>query len=197
MGYAYTPFIWPPLAAAGFIGTLAAWAWRRRSWPGALALAVLWGLAVPWAMGGALGISAVDVPTKIFWAKYRYIWLIPMATAGLCFALEYANPGTWLNRITLLLLSVPSLVILLLVLTNGSHHLIWTGFSFDGNLHAHRGPADQIVFFYGLLLLFSMSVIFIWLFASSPLHRRAALLCLAGQLIMRVAVFVGHSTKTY
>ncbi len=192
MHFEYTPYIWLPLASAGIIGALAACAWRCRSLPGALALAVLWGLAVPWAAGSAFELAAVGVGAKIFWAKFEYIWLIPMATAAFCFALEYANLSAWLNRRTLRLLAVPPLAILLLVLTNGSHHLIWVRFTFGRRLHAHYGIAGRIVFFYGALLLFSMSAIFIWLFVRSPLHRRPVALCLGAQLIVRVAVVLGQ-----
>jgi signal transduction histidine kinase len=173
---------------------MGACAWRCRTVPGAFALAMLWWLAVPWLLANALGLAAVGEPAKVFWSKFQYIWMIPIATAGLCFALEYANLDSWLNHGTLSVLSIPPLVILLLVFTNGSHHLLWAGFTLD-SLHAHYSIAHLIVFYYGVSLLFSTSAIFIWLFVRSPLHRVPALLCLGGQLIVRIGVVLVHCDR--
>ncbi len=192
MHYAYTPHIWPSLLSAGFLAVLAGCVWHRRSVPGALPLAILLWLTVPWVLGHSLGLAAADIPTMIFWAKYRYAWLLPMATAGLCFTLEYAHPGIRLTPRILAPLIVPPLAVFLLVLTNDSNHLLWRGFTYNGRLHPHYGPADQLVFFYGLLLLFSMSAIFVWLFVRSPLHRKPVLLCLCGQFIMRLSLILAH-----
>ena len=193
MHFGYTPYILLPLASAAILLALGAYAWRCRFVPGALALAILWWLAVVWVAGSAAGLAAEGASAKIFWAKFQYVWMIPIATAGLWFALEFSNLSTRLNHGTLSLLAVPPLVTLVLVLTNGGHHLIWTGFTFDSRLHAHFGTADLIVFYYGVLLLFSMSAIFIWLFVRSPLHRVAVLLCLGGQLVVRASVLLAHS----
>ena len=196
MQFEYTPYLWLPLASAGILSGLCVCAWRRRSVPGALALAILWALAVPMLLGKGLGLAAVGGPAKIFWHKFQYVWMIPIATAGLCFALEYANLNRWLTRRTLLLLSVPPVAILLLVLTNDSHHLIWAGFTLDNRLHAHYSTADLLVFYYGFFLLFSASAIFVWLFVRSPLHRVPVLFCLGGQFIIRVSVFLAHSDRS-
>ena len=89
--YAYTPYIWPMLAPAVFTAALVIFVWRRRSVPGALPLALAMLFTIPWAVGAALEVAAVDVSTKIFWVKFQAIWILPVNTAVLCSVLEYAD----------------------------------------------------------------------------------------------------------
>jgi N-terminal 7TM region of histidine kinase len=93
--YTYTPYIWPMLAPAVFTAALVIFVWRQRSVPGALPLALAMLFTIPWAVGAALEVAAVDVSTKIFWVKFQAIWTLPVNTAVLCFVLEYANPSRW------------------------------------------------------------------------------------------------------
>src|SRR5450759_1306193 len=126
--YEYTSYIWPMLGAAAFAVLLAIYSWRRRSVPGARPFSLLAAFAVPGAIGAALELAAVDIPTKITWVEFQAIWKLPTVTAGLWFALEYANLDRWLSRRALVLLAIPPLLFVLLVVTNDAHHWIWTGF---------------------------------------------------------------------
>ena len=126
--YEYTPYVWPALISAACMAGVAIYAWRRRSVSGALLFAVTLCLCVPWALGDALVLSAVDPPAKIFRAKFHTLWMLPIGTATLCFVLDYANMGRWLNRRTLSLLSIPPLLLLLMAVTNDAHHLLWLRF---------------------------------------------------------------------
>jgi len=60
--YHYTPYTWPMLASAAFMGALALYAWRRRSTPGAISFTILMLIGGLWALGSALQVSALDSP---------------------------------------------------------------------------------------------------------------------------------------
>lgn len=185
--YEPTPYMWPILALAGTLGAMALYAWRHRSIPGALPFAIMTALAVPWAIAVGLEIAAVDIGDKVLWAKFQRTLNTPAITAGLWFALDYTNLNRWLTRRTLLLLAVPPVLYLLMALTNSAHHLAWRGFTFDGDVHLISGRGGWAFTDYGLVLGMVTSLVFVWLFMQSPLHRRPVALCLAGQIASRGA----------
>jgi PAS domain S-box-containing protein len=191
--YAYSPFIWPMLASALVLAGLGVYGWRHRSVPGALPFAFLMFLPIPWALGAVAKVAATDIATKIFWIKLEPLWLMPVANASLWFAVEYANLGRWFSRRTLALLAIPALLLPPLLFTNGIHHLIWQNDSADGDIRPVLGVLSPFLMGYGLLLLFATSLIFLWLFWRSPLHRWPAALCLCGQIAVRGAFLLDRA----
>jgi len=170
--YAYTPYIWPMLVSAALIAVLGIYAWRRRSVPGALPLAITMLFGVLWAVSAALELAAVDVPIKIFWYKsVMAVCIMPLSIARLCFVLEYAGLGRLLPRRNLVLLSIPPLLQFLLVLTNDIHHWMWLGFVFDGAVRPLRGLGAWILTGFGYLLFLVILIILVRLFFRSPPHR--------------------------
>jgi PAS domain S-box-containing protein len=180
--YAYTPYIWPPFLTVILLATLSAYGWRRRSVPGALPFMIGCLFAALWAVGSVMEYAAVDVETKIFWAKFQSVWPLPLAIAIFCFVLEYAWPGRWLTRRDLTLLSIPWLLILGLILTNDLHHLAWRSFEFDGSILPRLGPAGWIMLAYAYGVVITNIVVLAWLFLRSPFHRWPVFVLLLGQL---------------
>jgi PAS domain S-box-containing protein len=191
--YEYTPYLWPTLATGAFVAFLAVYGWRRRSVPGALPFATMMVTGVPFALGAALDLACQDLAGKIFWSQFQHLWILPSMSAAVWFALEYAGLGRWLNRWTVPLLAVPPLLSDWLILTNGAHRLVFRGFSFDRYLHLAFGPAGWVMVAYVLLLMATMSLVFIWLFVTSPQHRRPVAYCLCGQIAIRVAPLLSAS----
>ena len=185
--YAYTPYLWPTLASAGFVGALAIYGWRHRSLPGALPFAAMMLSAVVWDAGSALEQAALDAPVKVVWARIQDFSALPGLSAGVWFALEYADLGHWLNRRTVPLLAVPPLLFGLLNLTNDAHHLMVAGAYVGGSVHLVRSIGGWIAAGYAFLLMVTISLVFVWLFVTAPVHRRPAALCLCGQLVVRGA----------
>jgi PAS domain S-box-containing protein len=179
--YAYTPYIWPPFLTVILLATLSAYGWRRRSVPGALPFMIGCLFAALWAVGSVMEYAAVDVETKIFWAKFQSVWPLPLAIAIFCFVLEYAWPGRWLTRRDLTLLSIPWLLILGLILTNDLHHLAWRSFEFDGSILPRLGPAGWIMLAYAYGVVITNIVVLAWLFLRSPFHRWPVFVLLLGQ----------------
>jgi PAS domain S-box-containing protein len=184
--YANTPASWPMLVTAAALLGLAVYAWRQRGVPGARPLAVTLGLAVPWACGAALEVAAVEMPTRIFWFEFQFLWPMAAATSGLWFALEYASLDRYLTGRVLWLLMIPSAVSVSLVLTNSAHHLVWQAVVFDGHVRAVNGPAPRLFMGIGYAFAMASSLVFLWLFVHSPLHRWPAALCLGGQMAARI-----------
>jgi PAS domain S-box-containing protein len=185
--YQYTPYIWPMLASAAFMAALCVYLWRRRGVSGALPLAIWMLLAVLMAVFAALELAAVNGPTKIFWFKCQAVLVLPSATALLCFALEYANPGRWLTRRTLALLAVPPVVAALLIVTHGAQHWMWSALSVEGYVRPVLGAGAWILAAYGYLLVLLQSGVLLWLFVVSPPHRWPIALMLVGRLATAIA----------
>jgi signal transduction histidine kinase len=177
----YTPYIWPAIASTVFTAALAFYGWRRRSMPAALPFIGLMVSGSLWSLGSAFELASTDLAAKIWWAKVQSVWQPAMVTAGLWFALEYADLRHWLVRRNLTLLAVPPFVWLVLALTNDIHHLLWSGFSFDGWVHPLRNAATRVFIMYGFLLGLATILVFAHLFWRSPLHRVPVALCLSGQ----------------
>jgi signal transduction histidine kinase len=184
--FAYTPSIWPPFITVLLLLALAVFAWRRRNVPGALPFAIGCLFGVMWAAGSVMELAVVDIAIKIFWFKVQVVWQIPATTAITCFILEYTWPGRWLTRRNLALLSIVPLLVLVLALTNDFHHLIWTGFGFNGSLSPLVGLAGRFFIAYAFGLGIVNIIVFAWLFLRSPQHRWPVVIMATGQVGMRV-----------
>jgi signal transduction histidine kinase len=194
--YAYTTYIWPPIFTILLLIVLAVYTWRRRSVPGALpfTLALLFGAL--WSAGSALEYAAVDLAVKIAWIKFQAAWQLPSAIAITGFLLEYAWPGRWLNRRNLILLSIPTLVIILLILTDDLHHLFWHSFEFEGTVTPLLGPVGWTGIAFGYSLLIVNFIVFAWLFLHSPQHRWFVVLIMVGQIALRT-IFLFDKSRAW
>ncbi len=185
--YSFTLSSWLLTAITVCLFALGWVAWRNRRIAGALPFAFCLLFTSIWAVGALFHSAAVDVPTQIFWTKFQTIWQMPTATAYTCFVLEYAQPGRWLTRRNIAILSIPVLLVAAIALTNDFHHWLWTGFDASGK--PSYGPADRVFTVFSLVLLGVNLVVFIWLFVRSPQHRWPVALMVVGQIWGR-ALFV-------
>lgn len=184
--YAYRPDIWPALVTLALVIYLGQYSWRRREIPAAVPFAVACALCAFWVLGVILELSAVDVPSQVFWRKFQAIWQLPVGTAVTCFILRFAGLDRWLSlRNCVLLFAVPFVSILVIV-TNDVHHLMWIGFQASGHVIALPGRLywffNSYVYLLGLINL----VILVWLAVRSPRHRWPVAIILWGQFIARV-----------
>jgi len=193
--FAYTPYIWPMLASAVLFLIFGIYAWQRRSISGALQFSIMLLFMLLWSLGATLELAAADFETKVFWFKFTSVMKLPAATAELCFGIQYSGLGHFLTRRKLMLLFTPPLLVLMLTLTNGIHHLIWLGFSFDGALHPLRSTLTYVIVGYSFLLALATFVVFIRLFLRSPQNRWPVTLILVEMLIARSAVLLEYSGK--
>lgn len=185
--YAYTPQIWTPVLTCLVFIALAVYSYRRRSVPGALpfTFALLFGAL--WAAGSVLEYLAVDQAAKITWVKFQMAWQLPGATAIALFLLEYAWPGRWLTRRTLVLVSIVPLLFILFILTDHLHHLVWREFVFNKTVTPLPGPVGWFAILYGYSFTVINLIVFAWLFIRSPQHRWAVVLIVISQIAFRAA----------
>ena len=183
--YAYTPYIWPMLVPPALLLLLAAYVWRHRSAAGAQPFAMLVLCMVPWGIGAALEISAVNEGAKVFWYYFKSAWKVPAVTAAFWFALEYADLGRWLTRRVVVVLTVFAVAPPLLALSDRTRAWLCTSFSFEAQVRPSLGPAGRLFTAYGVVLGLAASAVFLWLFFRSPAHRWPAAFCLCGHVATR------------
>jgi len=120
----YVPFIY--LLAAVLYAWLGLFAWRKR--PAAAVTHFAWtmlGLFI-WSFAYSLELFLPSLPIVLFLTKIEYIGIVSIPVFLLFFALEYTGKSHLLTLRTRLLIWVIPLLTLILVWTNGSHHLMWS-----------------------------------------------------------------------
>ena len=71
--------------------------WLHRSTRGAIALMIMILAAAVWSLGYAFELTATDLATKLFWAKFQCLGIVTLPVAFLAFALQYTNQDKWLT----------------------------------------------------------------------------------------------------
>src|SRR4028118_904662 len=123
MDWRYTPYvIFLSVAAAMLVG-FALRAWRRRSTPGATALAVLMIAGAVWAVAYAMSLGAAESSMRIFWGEIKYLGIVVVPLTWMIFALQYTGREEWVTRRALALLAVEPAVSLTLIFTKEAHGL--------------------------------------------------------------------------
>ncbi len=160
MNIQYTPLIYPLLIAMGVSLGIAYYTWRRRPIVGALSFTVLMLAVAVWTLTYALRLISVDMESKLFWAKVRYIGILAAPTAWFIFLLRYTGHEKRLTPGVMVALAIEPLITLIITWTNEFHHLNWASVTVErrGSLvvwQATYGIWHQVhaVYTYGLLLI--------------------------------------------
>ena len=192
--YEYNPYLLTILATLLFLVFLGVHCLRNRTVPGAVPFIILIALTIPWLMANALRLSGTEEAVRIFWFKFETALVLPMASAGMCFILEYAGLSKWLTRWMTALLVIVALTFALLVLTNETHHFVWKRiFFYGGAIRVELGPAHWGAVVYGYVLSLVHLTVLIWLFARSPRHRWIAAGLIIALMMTRAAGFLNIS----
>ncbi|MEW6229465.1 MAG: histidine kinase N-terminal 7TM domain-containing protein [Bacillota bacterium] len=99
-------------------------AWRRRSVPGAMPLALFMFAMVECSIGNALKMCSVDLAGKTFWADIEYVGIVAVPVTWVAVALEFFGRGEWLTRRNVGLLLVIPAVTVLVIWPNSFHGLM-------------------------------------------------------------------------
>ncbi len=113
------------LIGAGLLLLSAALTWRRRGSLTGRAFIALMLLAAVWLVSYALELGAVTPEAVLAWHAVRLVVAALMLTVWLIFVLFFAGYPLWRRPVVWGGLVGLSLLTLVLVLTNDSHHLIW------------------------------------------------------------------------
>lgn len=191
--YEYNPYLLTTLAPLLFLVFLGVHCLRNRTVPGAVPFIVLIALTIPWLVANALRLSGTQDEVRIFWFQFETALVLPVASAVLCFVLEYAGLRKWLTRWLTGFLIIVALMFALLILTNEMHHFVWKRVSYDGAFRVDLGPAHWGAIAYGYALSLLQLTVLIWLFVRSPRHRWIAAGLIISLLLTRAAAFLNIS----
>ncbi len=193
--YEHTPYVWPMLFSVIFLSVLGIHGIRHRNAPGAVPFVVLTALAIPWVTANALRMVFANDSVRIFCFKFESALVLPLASAGACFAVEYAGLGKFLTRRTISVLIAIPLVFALLVLTNESHGLVWTRIWVENHMRVELGAAHWVAIAYGYILSLLHLSAMAFLFVRSPRHRWIAAGLFAATFVARIAASFNVANK--
>jgi len=188
MNWSYTIAL---LASATIAGIIALIAWQRRSAPGANALFVLALALLVWAFTYAIHWTEVYRPTPFFWLDLTYLGVLAAPNAFFVFTLLFTGRLSHFSRRPLLLLTIVPLLSLLLLWTDGWHHLFFGGQRSEGAILT-GGPWFWVnaVYLYGLVAL-GILVLLHHLMRTAPPHRGQAAAILLGAFFPVLANVIG------
>ena len=188
MDWQYTPYVFPLLMTTAIAATLALFAWRHRSAPGATPLAALMLAVAVWSAAYALELGSVDLQTKIFWSNTTYLGVVTVPLAWLALALQHTGNGKWLTRRRLILLAIVPLLSTAMVWTNDLHHLFHVSIALDNSGPYPMLDVTHNVAFWAhaaycyLLLLIGTGLLILMFIRSPHLYRSQAAALLIGAL---------------
>lgn len=130
MAWQQTPYTLPAIVAAAITLGVAIVGWRNRQTPGAKSLVGLLVAGSWWSVVSAIGLASTGLGTKLLAGQLAYFGIVLIPVTWLTFAIEYTGRGKGrLTRRILIGLLVLPMITVGLVLTNGSHGLIWSATS--------------------------------------------------------------------
>jgi len=179
-------FLW---ISAGLTGSIAYYAFRRASQPGALVLAFLLSAMSAWSVLYAVELLVPELQGKVLAAQLQYLAIAAIPPLWLIFSLQYTGRADWLTPARQRWLFIPGIITCLLVFTNEWHRLIWQGTILDPAGHPElyitgRGIGFWVhtTYAYGLIIVGIAR--FIWFAVQVPrLYRLQALFMVGSTLV--------------
>jgi hypothetical protein len=113
------------LLACVITGSLAVYAWNRRTEPGSLPFVGLMTMISLWTLNSAFSAFVFDSELHILLHRIRWIPIMIMPVFWIWFAIAYTGYDDYLSPSTIALVCVIPLVSIVLLLTNPMHLLLW------------------------------------------------------------------------
>ncbi len=126
MSYHFTPNMLPLVVATAISGALAWYTWRNRRTAGATPFSLMMFILFEWCLCYILHLAATDLSLKVFWLNVTFIGVVSLPVAWMVFAFEYTGRKVWINARRLAMLSIIPLTTLIVIFTDGLHHLFRT-----------------------------------------------------------------------
>jgi len=186
MQLAYNPYILPPLFAMLMAFIMAYRGGRYRSTSlGKTFLVLMFALAW-WSLAVVMEYLSLALAAKIFWMKMSYFGITAMPVAWLVFALQYTDRKKWLTRRNMVILCILPVTTLIVVWTNGIHHLMWKNIWLDTSLSPAADAVTHNAWFwiyatfaYTLLLLGTLCLLDLFRKSQGIYRKQAGTLLLA------------------
>ena len=164
MEWQWTPYTLPVLVAAALSAALSFLAWRRRPSPGAAWVALLMAAVTWWSVGYCLELSSATFGWELFWSAAQYLGIVLIPVAWLLFALEYSGRTRTSARRDIVILGIEPVLVLVLVLANSAHHLVWRTVGSVGT-----GGFNALVRTYGAVFWIHMAYSYVLLLLGAAL----------------------------
>ncbi|MGI6451538.1 MAG: histidine kinase N-terminal 7TM domain-containing protein [Desulfitobacteriia bacterium] len=191
MEFQYIPYIWPLLASAAISLALAIYSFLfQRKAKGTKNFIFCMLAAVIWSVGNALEMTAVDLPTKLFWANVQYLAYCFAPLAVLTFSMQFTGFASLVRSKKIIGLAIIPALIVILVWTNDWHGLIRYNVYLDHSgsfpvIAKTYGPAFYLHIAYAYLLNISSSVLLIrTVFFTNSVYTKQAVALLVGLLLI-------------
>jgi PAS domain S-box-containing protein len=179
--FQYTPYAGLLAFAALVSALLAIYIWNRREIPAANPAVALMLAMFIWSAGYMFEFMGVELETKVFWAKIQYFGIVSLPAALFLFAMAFSGRESWLTIKKLAALAAIPLLVLILVLSNESHRLVWTEWSLGAvlgdilALRVEHGPAFWLLALYGHSLVAASTVLILQALKRRPPEYRGQL----------------------
>jgi hypothetical protein len=143
---------------------------------------------VIWSLGSLFEFLAIDIPTKIFWAKVCYLGVATVAPFLFMFTLSYGNYEKYIKMNNIIFLMLIPAIVVILVFTNEWHGLIWSQANLINTVvgpvivyNYNIGATINLIYSYSLLLASIFILIYI-LINSAKIYKFQVLAILLGIL---------------
>jgi diguanylate cyclase (GGDEF)-like protein/PAS domain S-box-containing protein len=180
----------------------ALFAWNRRV-PGSFTLSLLLFSMSIWAVGYVLSWLDFPVHIKTFLLNITYIGITAVPTLFMIFTFSFSGYEEWFSARILLLLTVEPLLTLILVWTNGYHHLAFSSMYLMGRdglswLELSRGPWYwvNLVYSYGMILAGMLVLVYGMLRSGPLLKNQYRLILLAALAPWAMSMYYEYSLKS-
>ncbi|QIN78239.1 PAS domain-containing protein [Rubrobacter marinus] len=195
MPWQFTAYSYLLFLVAGVAAALIVFAWRRRSAPGAVALAALMAGVFAWSAAYGLELGAVGLAAKVFWAKVSYLGVVSVPLSWLALALDFTGREGWATGRNLAPLAAVPLVTLALVWTNEAHGLVWSSTRVEtaggaSALVVGHGAGFWVYWVYAYVLLVTATAVMVPQLARSLRLYRAQGIAL---LVSTLAPWLGNA----
>ncbi|HMK46400.1 MAG TPA: histidine kinase N-terminal 7TM domain-containing protein [Methanocella sp.] len=170
-------------------GALSIYIWRRRAEPGGLSFFMLALAGIAWALSVTFEMMAVDISVRYFFNVILYASYLSVSSLWLLFTLEFGKQPKWLTLKLKIWIWVIAAFLMLLVITNSWHKLVWSNIvmvSGPAGISAvfQRGIVDWVIMGYLLAgTLIGTIILAIKALKSSELRRNQAFTLLLGATI--------------
>ncbi|MUW13787.1 hypothetical protein GJ633_03250 [Halorubrum sp. CBA1125] len=183
------------LLACVITGSLAVYAWNRRTEPGSLPFVGLMAMISLWTLNSAISAFVFNSELHILLHRIRWIPIMIMPVFWIWFAVAYTGYDDYLSPSTIALVCVIPLLSIVLLLTNPMHRLLWEiGI---GELHGlpilelTYGPWFWVFTLYNLTITFIGTALLLRLVVRSDyLYLDQAILLCIGSLIPWIAAVI-------
>ena len=193
MQLTYNPYMLLPLFAMLMALILGYRGWRyRNSRLGKVFLVLMLALAW-WSFAVVMEYLSVDLSTKVFWMKMSYFGITVLPVVWLIFTLLYTDRERWVTLRNIAILTILPVITIIMVWTNGAHHLIWKDIWLDTALTPPVDAVTHNIWFciqagyaYSLILLGTLCLLSLFR-QSEGIYRKQAGTLLSATLVPWVA----------